>query len=511
MPRYAAIDIGSNSIRMEAAEVLPGAPPRIIAADRQVTRLGESVFRTGVLSQEAISLGCAVLARMAEQYKKLDVSGVRVVATAALRDTRNQAEFLDRASAAAGAPVEIISGREEARLIHLGVETRWPQPGKRVLMVDIGGGSAEIIASDDGRMRDSISQPLGAVRLHEIFLDADPPDPLQLHRMREYIEERLAGTVDHFSPGPYDRAIGTSATASAVVCAANRIPRVRRDEADRHRASTAEVRRLYAKLSALDLAGRRKITGIGPSRAEIIVPGVAVMLAVLEAFQLPSVYYSAAGVRDGIIADLAARGVGLELAELSREQKREVERLGRKFGVPLPHSRKVAALAQKLFTALQPLHKLPPAYGKLVQAASYLHDVGHYVNDVSHHKHSYYLVSNSDLSGFTNREREMIANLCRYHRKAMPSAAHSSFQALNTEEKRAVLLLAPLLRLADNLDRSHEQRISNMDCQLKNGQVLLRLYSSADIDLEQWAVERAGESFRQVYGTSLVVQKAKPE
>ena len=509
MSRYAAVDIGSNSIRMLAAEAVPGAAPHILAADRQVTRLGESVFRTGVISEEAMSLTCAVLTRMAEAYKKLDVVAVRAVATAAVRDTRNQHEFLERASRCLGAPVEIIPGREEARLIHMGVQSRWPQPGKRVLIIDIGGGSAEMVASDDGQLREAMSKQLGAVRMRSLFLDSDPPEPRQLHRMREYIAERIAGAPRRFGFPYWDRAIATSATAAAVVCAVNRIPRQRRDEADRHRASTAQVRKLYERLSALPLAERRKATGIGPSRAEIIVAGTAVLLSIMEAFGLPSVYYSTAGVRDGIIADLAARGVGRELSELSRDQRKEVEGMARKYGVALAHARKVADLAHRLFDGLHPLHGLAPVYGKLLQAAAFLHDVGHFVNDASHHKHSYYLVANSDFSGFTARERELIANLCRYHRKAMPSAAHGNFQGLAADEKRALLLLAPILRLADNLDRGHEQRIRGVECSVRNGQVLLRLSSPEDIDLEQWAAERASESFRQVYGKAIVLERGR--
>ncbi len=508
MPRYAAIDIGSNSIRMETAEVAPGSPTRILASERVVTRLGESVFRQGFIAKEAMDLTCAVLARMAQQYQKFDVMGVRAVATSAVRDARNQAEFVEQASLAIGAPVEIISGREESRLIHLGVQARWPHPDRSLLIVDIGGGSAELIAGEHGQLRDCFSKPLGAVRLREIFLQNDPPPASELHRMHEYIQEKLAGIEMRFGNGRWDRVIATSATASAVICAVNRIPRTKRDQADRMRASTREVRRLYQKLSLLDLGGRRKVTGIGPKRAEIIVPGISVLLRVLEDFQLPGVYYSMAGVRDGIIADLAARGVGRELAQLSREQRKEVEQMSRRYGVALPHARKVAGLAHVLFTDLQPLHQLPPNVGKLLEAAAYLHDVGHFVADANHHKHSHYLVGNSDMSGFTNRERELIANLCRYHRKSMPAASHSNWQALNAEDKRILLLLIPLLRLADNLDVSHEQRVESLSCWIRDSQVVLQLGSPADVSLEQWAAERSGETFRQVYNRPVVTQKA---
>ena len=176
MPRYAAIDIGSNSIRMQAAEVAPGSATRILAAEREVTRLGEGVFRNGSMNEEAMRLTCDVLSRMGAQFRALEVAGIRAVATSSVRDARNQTEFLERAAASVGAPVEVISGREEARLIHLGVLSRWPQPGKRVLVIDIGGGSVEIIGVEDGRMVEAVSKPLGAVRLREIFLTHDPPD-----------------------------------------------------------------------------------------------------------------------------------------------------------------------------------------------------------------------------------------------------------------------------------------------------------------------------------------------
>ena len=509
MPRYAAIDIGSNSIRMEAAEVVPGMATRILASDREVTRLGESVFRTGSVTEDALKTTCAVLARMADLYRKLDVVGVRAVATSAIRDTRNQHEFLTRASEAAGTNVEIISGREEARLIHLGVESNWPQGEKRVLVIDIGGGSAEIIAADRGRMAEAYSKPLGAVRLNEAFLKNDPPTERQLHQMHEYISAKLDAPVRRLGHTGWDRVIATSATAAAVAAAVARTPRTKREEIDRLRVATTQVRKLYAKLSQLGIAGRRKVTGIGPRRAEIIVPGLAVLLKFMEEFRQQGFYYSRAGVRDGIIADLAARNVGAERTRLNRDQRREVEQMGRRYGVDLDHSRKVAEIGNLLFGALQPLHSLPSGCGKLLEATAYLHDVGHFISGVSHHKHSFYVVTNSDLAGFTDRERALIAALCRYHRKALPNPIHNVYQALSAEERRILLMLIPILRLADNLDRSRDQRIQSIECCLRNGDVELRVRAPGAIDLEQWGAERAGEAFQQIYQRPISVVRAK--
>ena len=504
MPRYAAIDIGSNSIRMEVAEKTPGSAMRIMASEREVTRLGESVFRTGKLGREAMDLTCQTLARMAAQYEKLDVAGVRAVATSAVRDARNQAEFVERAARAARTTVDVISGREEARLIHLGVLSRWPLASRRALMIDVGGGSVEIIASENGRMLDAVSKPLGAVRLREMFLAGDPPAELELRRMHEFIVEKLDGVARRFGSAHWDLAIATSATACATACAIGGVSGSKADRVDRVRVSAAQVRKLGKRLGSLDLAGRQRVKGIGPRRAEIIVPGVGVLALVLEAFGLGSLHYSAAGVRDGIVADLAARGVGMQRAQLNPEQRAEVQKLSVRYGVSRKHSRKVADLARGLFHSLQALHQLPLEMGKVLEAAAYLHDVGHYVSDLSHHKHSYYVVANSDMPGFTNRERELVATLCRYHRKTLPAPQHTTAQSLTGEEAQAVLRLIPILRLADSLDRSHTQRVESVECKIGDGQATMQVTASAGIDLELWAVERAGEVFRQIYGLPVV-------
>ncbi len=503
--RYAAVDIGSNSTRMLAAEVIPGSTPVTLAADREVTRLGASVFRDGRLSPQAIEETVRVLARMADNYRKLDVAGVRAVATSAVRDASNQAEFLSRASTALGAPVEIINGREEARLIHQGVMSRWPHAAQRVLLVDIGGGSAEIISSEDGRLKDATSKQLGALRLQEMFLHGDPPAPRELHQMTEFIDEKLEAAIARMGLR-WDRVIATSATAAAVVCAVNRVSRSRRDQADRLRASTAQIRRLFGTISTLDIVGRRKVAGIGPRRAEIIVAGMGTLLRILERFHVPAVYYSAAGVRDGIIADMAARGVGGELARLGREERKEVERVATRFGAQIRHARRVAAFAQLLFARIQPLHQLPLSFGRLLEAACYFSETGHYINDSGHHKHAYYIAANVDLSGFTNREREFVATLCRYHRKAMPSPAHLEYQALSADDRRPLLQLIPLLRLADNLARNPDQEAVELaGCEIQSARVVLKLKSSREPDLAEWAASRVSDAFEEVYGRTVVV------
>ncbi len=508
MPRYAAVDIGSNSVRMMAAEVT-GTQTAILAQERQVTRLGESVFRGGEISTEALDFLCATLAHMADVYKKLSVMAVRAVATSAVRDAGNQEEFLRRTSAALGSNVEIISGAEEARLIHLGVEARWPQAKQRTLIIDVGGGSAELILTQEGRLLDAVSKPLGAVRLTEMFLKSDPPKPVELQRMQAYIDEKLASFASVHRSEKIQQVIVTSATAAAIISATNQVSRSKRDDADRQCARASQVEELYSRLTRCDVAARRKLTGIGPRRAEIIIGGTAVFLRSLEIFGLKSLCYSVAGVRDGIIADLAARGGGGTLAQLSGEQRGVVEAMARRYNVNLQHAEHVARLAHQLFESLQAVHKLPTEAGKLLESAAYLHDIGHFVSATGHHKHSAYLVANSDMPNFTDKERLAIAALCRFHRKTMPQARHSSFQALEPAAKRTVLHLTPLLRIADALDRGQGHRIHRVSGMAKDGGVAIEVTADASADLEIWAATEASKAFREVYGVPISIQRVK--
>jgi exopolyphosphatase / guanosine-5'-triphosphate,3'-diphosphate pyrophosphatase len=266
------------------------------------------------------------------------------------------------------------------------------------------------------------------------------------------------------------------------------------------------LRQLFREVSSRDSAARAKITGIGPKRAEIIVAGVAVLNEVVQGLRLNRLYYSVAGVREGIIADLSHRQVGMEQARLDADERRAVRALGRHYGVSAPHVRKVADLAGMLFQGLRTLHRLPLAKGRLLEAAAYLYNIGHFVNESRHNRHSWYLVANSDLPGFEDRERMVIATLCRYHRKSMPQASHETFQALEAEDRNSVVLLTPLLRLAVALDQSQEQRVERVEAEVQQNSVELRLFSDRDVDIEQWQAEQVAAVFREAYGLPLAVR-----
>jgi exopolyphosphatase/guanosine-5'-triphosphate,3'-diphosphate pyrophosphatase len=303
--RYAAIDVGSNSIRLLVSEVDAGGRTMRLHAERDVVRLSEGVFRDGRLTGAATDQACRVLARMTAAIRRHEVAGVRAVATSAVRDAANAGKFMHRASDTLGFPVDVIGGLEEARLVRRGVSARWPSRRGRVLVADVGGGSAQLILSDGDDVVAEASLPLGAVRLTEMFIRTDPPMPSELAEMRRFIRTTLQEPSERPARAGVRRLIATSATAGAVVCAANGIPRSRRDDADRASATAGEVRDLLDTLAGSDAAGRVLVAGIGRRRAEIIVAGVAVLEAVVACVAVPALYYSTAGVCDGIIAELA--------------------------------------------------------------------------------------------------------------------------------------------------------------------------------------------------------------
>jgi exopolyphosphatase / guanosine-5'-triphosphate,3'-diphosphate pyrophosphatase len=326
MSRHAAIDVGSNSIRLLIADVDACGRISPVHTDREVVRLGSGVFRDGRLTATSTGLACCVLERMAAACGQHDVSSLRAVGTAALRDAVDRSEFVLNASSILGSPLEVIGGLEEARLVQRGVAAQWPHEHERVLIVDVGGGSVQMILSDRERFAAGTSLPLGAVRLTERFLPDDPPSPSDVARLRLHVRERIASLAEPLARAAVHRVIATSATAGAIVCAVNGIRRSRRQYADRLPATARQVAELFGTLVDRDVSGRAGVVGVGRRRAEIIVAGVAVLDGLLSGLRLEKLHYSTAGVRDGIVADLHARAMGQSAEEsfTNTKHKRDV-------------------------------------------------------------------------------------------------------------------------------------------------------------------------------------------
>jgi exopolyphosphatase/guanosine-5'-triphosphate,3'-diphosphate pyrophosphatase len=305
MACVAAIDVGSNSIRHLIAEVLPSGRTLPVRRDREVVRLGTGVFRDGQLGPEATEHACSVLERMSDANERYGVDRLRAVGTSALRDATNQREFVSRASSILEVPLDVIDGFEEARLVHRGVVANRPYPNERVLIVDIGGGSAQLILSDNDRLTATTSLPLGAVRLTERFALSGRPPRENLVALSLHVGEQLGGFLTELRGVRLDRVVGTSATAGAVVGAVHGIKRSKRLEADGLVATRQQVVALLAELVVRDALGRADIPGVGKRRAEVIVAGATVLHEILSTLNLSSLQYSSAGVPDGIVADLA--------------------------------------------------------------------------------------------------------------------------------------------------------------------------------------------------------------
>ncbi|MFT3707667.1 MAG: Ppx/GppA phosphatase family protein [Archangium sp.] len=485
-----AIDVGTNAVRLELARVLPDGAIEGLHTERDPVRPGEGLFRSGVISREVATRLVATLRRYSALCKRYGAR-VRAVATSALREARNRDEIVRRVRKEADLSLDVVSGREEARLICLGV-LHGKQPTQRSLCIDIGGGSTEIIHAYGDQPRDLWSMDLGAVRLTELFdlKDEVPRKKLALVRnfAREMLEERLKGAVK----GLPHSAIGSSGTIGAIVAFA-------RKEGMGH-ATLQEISRAVEELAEMDVEKRRK--RFDPRRADIIVAGAVVLEAVMKRLKVQTITAVDRGLREGILYDLLKR------RRTDHEDRSLTDAalvIGRRFGFGEEHGKQVTQLALKLFDELATLHQLPAAARPYLEVAALLHDVGHAVNPQKHHKHTHYLILSSDLPGLTDRERNMVALISRFHRRSKPDAQHELLVPLSPGDFRVVRKCATLLRVADSLDRSHRQPVRSLSAEVKGRNVSIVVKARDSVDLELWDVEHEKELFREVFGKTLQV------
>jgi len=519
MELFGAIDVGSNSVRLQVAAFISGFQHQVVREERAVTRLGESVFQTGELSERSMKHTIAVLKEFRARAEADSVVALRAVGTSALRDAGNAGRFLAAARRECGLDIDIISGREEARLIHLGVISRLAGPGDPVLVIDVGGGSAEFILGADRRLRACSSAPLGAVRLTELFLESDPPSAPELERLESYVRkklQRVKTVVRGVRPDDAEvagrrngalKVIGCSGTMAALAQAINGVA-LPRAELEGEKFRVQQVEAYYRGIRPLSLAERRATIGLGTRRAEIIIAGAAVVALAMRELEIERVVYSDAGLRDGVLVELAARrkGDAAGIQYLNAERLESVHALAEHYGYAPSHSEQVLNLARQLFHLLQPLHGLAQPYGELLEAGAILHDIGAYVNVSKPHKHSFYLVANSELPGYTNRERLLIAVISRYQRGAHPTSEHEGFRKLPAPQQDAVVKLAALLRLADACDNGRRGVVQSLLATARSDRVDLTLLTSGPAELEAWAVRKASAFFRKAFGKKLEVE-----
>ena len=510
MPTFAAIDIGSNSVRLKISRLV-GGRLKTIHEDREVTRLGEGVFCGGLLSPESMSNTVRVLRRFHRATQEAGTDSVKIVATAAMRDARNSRAFLEWVRSTTGWTIEIISGLEEARLIHLGIISAGRLGASSVLLIDLGGGSCEVTLSRDGQLRDTVSLPLGAVRLTGEFLQHDPPRKIELKRLQEFVAREMTRVQDRIKSARVGAVIATSGTAAALVEAARHMARTRK----RHPATYATremIRQLAKQITRLPLEQRRKVPGIGPRRAEIICAGAVVYAELLERCHLAGFRYSALGLRDGILAQMAAdydrstkSGRAVE-SERWESIKQAVER----YRVDLNHALHVRDAALLLFSSLKSVHQLPPEYREWLSAAAMLFEVGDYVNRNGHHRHTYYIIANSDILGYTPQQRRIIGSIARYLGKSRPTPGDGPMNSLSVEEQEYVTKASVLLRIARALNMGRSQSVGKVGVSARNGRITMKLTprGKASVDLEVWSIEKDRAYFREVFGREFSVAAA---
>ena len=485
----AAIDVGTNAVRLEIARPLPDGTLETLHQERDPVRPGEGVFSGGSISKPVANRLLATLRRYAALCRRHRAK-VRAVATAAVREARNRDEIVRRAREEAGLELEVVSGREEARLICLGVLDGRPA-GARSLVVDIGGGSTEVATGLGEKPTSLYSVPLGAVRLTEIFSSSGKVSEERLGVMRSYAAEALRETLPRRLAGPRI-ALGSSGTINAIVAAGT----------DSKRLTRRRLERMVDDLAGMGLAERRK--RFEPRRAEIIVAGAVILEACMAHLGLEAVTAVSTGLRNGLLLDLARRSPAATAAA-AEGRSEAVVALGRRFGFDEKHARQVSRLALELFDQLAGLHGLPASARGLLEAAALLHDVGHAISPQRHHKHTFYLVANADVAGFSDQERQLVALVARYHRRSPPEAGRPDLEGLAPGQLRLLRRLVALLRTADALDRSHHQPVLGLRATALDGRVRLSLKTRGDIDLELWDVEREAGFFRQALGRRVEV------
>jgi exopolyphosphatase / guanosine-5'-triphosphate,3'-diphosphate pyrophosphatase len=509
MQTYAAIDIGSNSCRLKIARVQQHQL-KVLHEDREVTRLGESVFESGIVSPEAMAGTLLALKRFYRAVKLHSADQVRAIATAALRDARNAQAFLAWVKSETGWDVEIISGLEEARLIHRGVMSEAGTQGK-CLLIDVGGGSCEITLSARRRIQETISLPLGAVRLTKEFLPSDPPAEEQLARMKQFIARELRKAERRLGPLRVSLVIATSGTAAALAQASQTMrkskgPGKARVVGGKTLAETRNIRRLTTKLTGMTSAQRSSLPGIGPKRTEIVVAGAHVYSEVLERFALPGFVYSELGLRDGILTQMLAEQDAKTTAhqQFERERWQGVLATCKRYGVDPRQADAVRQHAAQLFRDLQAVHELPQEYGAWLEAAAMMRDVGKFMNYQGHHRHAQYIIANSELFGFTPQQRAIMSAIARYLGKSRPDPADRSMRLIPPEEFTHVHRAVVLLRLALALNQDRASDVLKVTLRVYPKRVLMELSPGrTGAELELWSLRKEGDYFREVFRREL--------
>ncbi len=501
MSKLAVLDIGTNSIHMVLAEVEPDFSYKILDRYKDVTRLGDGTFKTHRLPDAAMRRGLEVIKTQVTLARNKGYKRIKAVATSAVREAKNGGEFLRTVSRKTGLTVRVVTGQEEARLIYLGVRHSMELSDQPALIVDIGGGSVELIAGNRDAMLQGQSLKLGAIRLKDLFLHRDPPTESVLEELQQSIEREITAALPRLKVKEFHQIVGTSGMIGNLA----EIIHLRRTGRPVQQLNLAtidlkEIEQTEELLKKTSLKERLGMPGLDPKRADLLLPVAMVLRTLLRQIGHETVTIGDKAIREGIIYDFIQRhqeGIRAE-QEIPNVRRRNVLYLAERCRYPQAHSHHVAKLAVQLFDQTTALHKLGEREREWLEYAALLHDIGYLINSRQHHKHAYYLITNSDLDGLAAEENEIIANIARYHRRALPELKHKSYEGLPLKSRRTVQKLSALLRIADGLDRSQFAVVQKLKVKLGNP-VTIVLYTTSDPELEIWAARTRADLFVRVF------------
>lgn len=515
----AAIDLGTNSLHMVVVRIEPTLPSfSIIAREKETVRLGDRDIETGNLKPEVMKRAIATLGRFQEVAKTLNAETIIAVATSAVREAPNGKDFLQSVEDELGLSVDLISGQEEARRIYLGVLSGMELNNQPHIIIDIGGGSTEIILGDSHEARTLTSTKVGAVRLTSELITTDPISNAEFKYLQAYARGILERSVEEVQAnlklGEFPRLVGTSGTIETLVMIQARekqssVP----STLNGYELTLKDLQEWVNRLRKISNLERAAIPGMPEKRSEVILAGAVILQEAMNLLGVESVTVCERSLREGVIVDwMLAHGlIEDRLRYQGSVRQRSVLKIANKYHVNLEHSDRVAVFALSIFDQTKgTLHNWAAEEQQLLQAAGLLHNCGHYVSHSSHHKHSYYLIRNSELLGYNETEVEIIANLARYHRKSPPKKKHENYRSLVSKNHRQIVnQLSAILRLAVALDRRQIGAITRVQCEYlpEQQELHFRIFPSrADDDcaLELWSLDYNKGVFEAEFGVKLV-------
>lgn len=515
----AAIDLGTNSLHMVIVRIEPTLPSfTIIARDKETIRLGDRDLLTGHLKPQITERAIAALRRFQDVAKSFHAETIVAVATSATREAPNGKEFLQDIEVRLGLKVDLISGQEEARRIYLGVLSGMEFHNQPHMIIDIGGGSTEIILGDSHEERTLTSTKIGAVRLTTELITTDPISQGQFEYLQAYVKGMLERSteevVSNLKFGESPRLVGTSGTIETLAAIHAReklgfIP----STLNGYEFPLRDLRDWVQRLRRMSNVERATIPGIPDKRSEVIVAGAVILLEAMTLLAAQSITVCERSLREGIIVDWMLTNGLIEdrLRYQGSVRQRSVLKTAKKYHVNLQHSDRVANFALSLFDQTNgSLHNWGKEARQLLWSAAILHNCGHYVSHNAHHKHSYYLVRNSELLGYTETEIEIIANIARYHRKSPPKKKHENYRILiNKDHRLMVNYLSAFLRLATALDRRQIGAIQRFQCDYNPNtrEFKLRIYPTHptdDCSLELWSLDYSKQVFETEFNLKLI-------